>query len=343
MIDMHATEEEIMEVTKEQEIRQCEMGRSHIVILGAGASLATFPNGDANSKILPLMNNFIDVLGIRNEVQSLNLSSSLNDFEAVYSEIDSRTDLNASKQEIEVKIHSYFDSMQMPQVATLYDLLVLSLRKKDVIATFNWDPFLLEAYFRCSTRIKSLPRLLFLHGNVRIGYCLRDSTMGINGKMCSKCGNHFVPTKLLYPVRQKNYNQEAVLANQWASLHQTLANAFMLTIFGYGAPQSDVEAIDLMKRGWGSKELREMEQTEIIDTKNADELRKTWEPFMFSHHYEIHRTFQDSWLFRHPRRSGEAYINQYLNAAIIEDNPIIDTSDLEELLDWFQPICQYET
>jgi hypothetical protein len=36
----------------------------HVVLLGAGASLAAFPNGDANGNKLPLMNDLIATVGI---------------------------------------------------------------------------------------------------------------------------------------------------------------------------------------------------------------------------------------------------------------------------------------
>jgi hypothetical protein len=36
----------------------------HIVILGAGASIAACPQGDRNGRTLPVMNNLIDVVGI---------------------------------------------------------------------------------------------------------------------------------------------------------------------------------------------------------------------------------------------------------------------------------------
>lgn len=37
-------------------------GRPHLVLLGAGASLAAFPNGDKNGLKLPLMNNFVETV-----------------------------------------------------------------------------------------------------------------------------------------------------------------------------------------------------------------------------------------------------------------------------------------
>lgn len=36
--------------------------RSHLVLLGAGASLAAFPNGEKNGLKLPLMKNFVEIV-----------------------------------------------------------------------------------------------------------------------------------------------------------------------------------------------------------------------------------------------------------------------------------------
>jgi hypothetical protein len=38
--------------------------RPHLVILGAGASYATLPNRDKNGNKLPIMNGFMDTIGI---------------------------------------------------------------------------------------------------------------------------------------------------------------------------------------------------------------------------------------------------------------------------------------
>ena len=73
-------------------------------------------------------------------------------------------------KEIEKRIDAYFSSLRIPREATKYDFLLLSLREKDAIFTFNWDPFLFDAYKR-NAHIASLPEIFFLHGNVRIGIC----------------------------------------------------------------------------------------------------------------------------------------------------------------------------
>lgn len=58
-----------MELSAEEEINQIKVGKPHVVILGAGASYAAFPNGDKNGKKLPLMNNFVETLGIEELIE----------------------------------------------------------------------------------------------------------------------------------------------------------------------------------------------------------------------------------------------------------------------------------
>jgi hypothetical protein len=48
----------------EAEISKIIMKRPHIVLLGAGASRAAFPNGDRNGMKLPLMCDLVEMLGL---------------------------------------------------------------------------------------------------------------------------------------------------------------------------------------------------------------------------------------------------------------------------------------
>jgi len=330
-----------MEVSKEQEINQIKMGKPHVLILGAGASYAAFPSGDINGKKLPLMNNLVETLGIEKLIEKADLKTTSGNFEDIYSEIHENPNLSSLLRDIEEEVYSYFQYMMLPNAPTIYDHLLLSLRDKDVVATFNWDPFLLLAYQRNTQRFK-LPRLLFLHGNVGVGYCEKDKVAGINGNRCGKCGHKLEPTKLLYPISEKNYHKDGFISLQWKELDQHLKSAFMVSIFGYGAPQSDVSAIDLMKSAWGDVNHREMEQTEIIDIRSEEDLCKTWEPFIHTHHYETHSSFYYSWIANHPRRTGEAYINQYWNAQFIENNPIPKEFPFCELWAWYDQLKQAE-
>lgn len=325
-----------------QEINQIEMQRPHLVILGTGASLAAFKNGDKNGKRLPLMNNFIDNLGLKTIINDCTLKCQTSNFEEIYSEVHENLDNQIVLKELERIIYEYFQSLNITDNPTIYDHLLLSLRDKDCIATFNWDPFLVQAYQR-NAKLFKLPKLLFLHGNVSIGYCSDCHAAGLYQiSICSKCYSPFLPTKLLYPIRKKNYSSDGFISAQWAKLKAVMNEAFMMTIFGYGAPSSDVEAINAMQYAWGSVDKRNMEQIEIIDIAPEDELSKRWEGFIHSHHYTVINNFYDSWIANHPRRTGEAYLNQIINIKYIENNPLPKNNDFSDLWKWFEPLRKVE-
>jgi len=335
--------EESHSISVEQEIQQIHMSKPHVVILGAGASCAAFPNGDKNEVRLPLMNSFVDILGLNDLLSGTGIDFETENFEEIYSKLNQDDKHRETREELENVIHDYFSRLEIISEPTIYDHLLLSLREKDYVATFNWDPFLLQAFHRNAPRFKfKLPRLLFLHGNVGVGYCEKDRVSGFIGNKCSKCDCFLAPTKLLYPIAKKDYQLDAFIDGQWKELKCQLQNTFMITIFGYSAPQSDVSAIDLMKSAWGNVNQRDMEQTEIIDIRSEDDLCSTWEPFIHTHHYETHCDFYDSWISNHPRRTGEAYINQYLMTKFIDNNPIPKEFGFEKLWGWYDQLKQVE-
>lgn len=330
-----------MRVSVEEEIKQIEMAEPHVVILGAGASYASFPEGDKNGRKLPLMNNFVETLGIEDLISRTGLTFSSSNFEDIYSEIHKRSELGDIREELENTVFDYFQKMELPDEPTIYDHLVLSLRNKDFIATFNWDPFLVQAIRRNGVRFR-LPRTLFLHGNVEVGYCPGGHMMGDNGTRCDKCEELLLRTKLLYPVSEKNYHLDEFISRQWATMADLLGNTYMVSIFGYGAPPSDARAIALLTEAWGDVESRTMEEFEVIDIREEQDLRETWSPFIHSHHYRIENDFYNSWLANHPRRTGEAYINQFRNAQFIENNPLPKSAKFEELWGWCDRLQEVE-
>ena len=56
--------------------------------------------------------------------------------------------------------------------------------------------------------MQSLPQVLYLHGCVAIGYCVRDNTKGSLRRVCGRCGDQYRPSRLLYPVAQKDYESD---------------------------------------------------------------------------------------------------------------------------------------
>jgi hypothetical protein len=247
--------------------------RPHLVIPGAGATMAAFPNGDKNGRKLPLMRNIVEVCGIQRILNRHGIVYSSDNFEAFFSQLVTHGRHPHAVREIEQAIFDYFGAMELPAEPTLYDHLVLSLRPKDVIATFNWDPFLVQAMARNQT-FTPMPISLFLHGNVAVGHCMRHkpASVGCRGGRCKQCGEILEASRLLYPVAQKDYNSDPFIAKVWDLVQQVLRRAFVVTFFGYSAPKTDVEAIELLKTGWGPPTSRVMEEIEIIDIKNEDEL-----------------------------------------------------------------------
>jgi hypothetical protein len=337
-------------MTTKEEIETVHGSGGHVVLLGAGATLAsTLRNPEKGKKKLPLMNNIIEVVGLQNVVKHLpkELKKLQNDFEKFYSKLCSFEGIIDEREYIEEKIYQYFESMDLPDEPTIYDYLILSLRHhKDTIATFNWDPFLYKAYLRNGIFTPS-PGILFLHGNVSIGYNSFNRSSGPAGWTCKNTFKDFVPTKLLYPVEKKNYNSDEYIKGQWDSLQWSLKSAECVTVFGYSAPKSDVEAIELLQNAWGHVNERSMEQFEFIDVQDEDKVLKSWETFVHSHHYFYSKNYFDSSLATHPRRTVESFHNwampTTLNEAFQDGNQVPDNfRTLEEMWEWHRPLIEAE-
>lgn len=117
----------------------------------------------------------------------------------------------------------------------------------------------------------------------------------------------------------------------------------MITIFGYSAPASDIEAIDLMRTAYRGQGNREFEQIEIIDIKNEDELRETWNPFIVSHHYQVYNDFGDSWISNHPRRTCETMWQQLMECRFLDTHHYPIANDWCEIRELYQPLIQEES
>ncbi|MDR3007446.1 MAG: hypothetical protein LBV59_05895 [Sphingobacterium sp.] len=338
-------------MTREEGIKQLHKGGGHVVILGAGASIAsTFRNGELNGKRLPSMDNFIEIVGLSDIVDHVPAHLRDNNFEKLYGNLHTADPQSEIIQEIERRIQNYFGDMRLPDIPTIYDYLVLSLRSKDLIATFNWDPFLYQAWVRIRDFTQNLPYLSFLHGNVAIGYSAEDKRSGPVGYQVRRDGGIFEPTKLLYPVEQKNYTNDEFISIEWERIKFWLGKqkgTVRATVFGYGAPVSDVEAVSLLSDAWGTPEERAMEQFEIIDITPEEILRERWNGFIHTHHYDVINNYFDSSLGNNPRRTSESYFSHYqpmsANEAFRENNPVPqDFESLEQLWEWHRPLIEIE-
>lgn len=291
--------------------------RPHVVLVGAGASRAATPEGDAAGRRLPVMTDFVEVAGLGHLLKKYGIAANGENFEDLYSKIAADITMCELRSELDRSVFDYFADLRLPETTTVYDHLVLGLSAKDVIATFNWDPFLIQAVLR--NRVASPPRLLFLHGNVSEGFCRKDRMHGLLGARCSRCGEPFASVPLLFPIHQKNYESDPSISDAWRYVQVAFSNAFMVSVFGYSAPKTDASAMDLLRTAWGN--ARKLEQFEFIDIRSEDELIPRWEAFVRpdQRHFDVHRDFSQSWIARHPRRTGEAWWAQYLEAEFIDD------------------------
>ncbi len=121
-----------------------------------------------------------------------------------------------------------------------------------------------------------------------IGYDQKEKVSGPAGWYAKETGNYFEPTRLLYPVEQKDYTKDKYIATEWERVKYWLGETSTkrVTIFGYGAPKTDVEAVKLLSTAWGTPEKRSMEQFEIIDVSTEIAVVRRWKQFIHSHHYD---------------------------------------------------------
>ena len=289
------------------------------------------------------MADFISTLELRPRLEAAGVYADGENFEALYSRLVATGSYAALVKDLEDEVFNYFTELRLPSHPTIYDHLILSLRANDIVASFNWDPFLVQAIQRCGP-LAEPPLCLHLHGNVATGYCTRHekASIGNRGNKCRQCGEPLVDSRLLYPVAQKDYAADPLISLSWQSVQSALKDCFLLTIFGYGAPATDVEAVSLMKQGWGDVNIRSLEETEIIDVRSEEDLCETWSPFIHSHHYGTHTSFYESMLALLPRRSVEMMTRQLLDAEHIEYFPLPKEANWGELCEWIRPFRDQE-
>ena len=63
----------------------------HVVILGVGASLAPFPDGDKNGLRVPLMKDLVETVGLGDLLRANDIQFEGADFEALYDSLAKRS------------------------------------------------------------------------------------------------------------------------------------------------------------------------------------------------------------------------------------------------------------
>ena len=311
----------------------------HVVILGAGASRACCPDGDINGLKLPVMNDFVETVGVKNIIRKCGHDPGRN-FEEGYSRIHEEGNTTIV-DELDAAVRSYFSLLTLPEQPTLYDYLMLGLRPKDLIVTFNWDPLLPQAYKRWRHLGKVLPQLAFLHGNVEIGVDREKKASGFmsDGRYS---GYTLEPTSLLYPVEHKKYNTEPFIAEQWRMTTDYLTEAYYVTVYGYSAPTTDVEARALLHKAWRDNPTRELAQIGIVDIRDPEEVKTSWSDFIVRTHGGVSKDLSYSGIMRHPRRSCEAFAFATLQGDPWREDPFPTECSLDDLQSWVEPLIEEE-
>ncbi len=332
------------EITNE-DIHNFIKQRPHVFILGAVASKAALPNGDRNGIECPVMDGFLKKTGLQHILADTPFQNLNDNLETVYSTLHDSGLYPDKLAALEIGIRKYFEQLSIPFVPTVYDYLLLSLRNKDYIFSFNWDDLLVQAYFRVQNITKNLPKIYFLHGNIAMGYC--DCHVGlthISDRVCPKCGKPLIPQPLLYPVKHKDYQFNSSISNAWHDFLIIIKECSILTIFGYGAPPSDAAAIELMHKAFASS-FRRFDSVEIIDVKSESQLLDEWDPFLkeTNYHVDCYTSLFDSIVARFPRRSIVGYVQTkfdcWFGKSSIELAP---RKSIWEIGDLLQPLIDRE-
>ena len=264
-------------------VRQIVEESCNIVLLGAGASCATCPE-DKNGKTLPLMDNLAKTVGIEEDLKSCGGEPDQN-----FEEIDIEDD--GKRNSIHKKVRSYFEEIVISDTSTIYDFLVLALDENDLLASFNWDPLLCQAWgrnlkFAKDKLQRKLPMLVFLHGSVGIGYCEECETAGLRTFACPKCRKCLKPCPLLFRekgddgVLRKDYDKNLFIKNGWDVFTDKMEKRGLLTIFGYSLPETDAEVRERLEKIWllhKKQHTAWLRDVEVIDRK--DEVYENWRDF----------------------------------------------------------------
>ena len=159
---------------------------------------------------------------------------------------------------------------------------------------------------------------------------------------CPVCWEPFKDVPLLYPVEEKDYSSHPYIRGSWEDAQDLFSEAFVLTIFGYSAPASDADAVELLKREWMRKSDRKIEHIEVIDLEKYDVLHKRWKPFLPTDHLKAVCSFNESWITMYPRRSVEALSSAVYFGEPSDQFSLTGSKVLQEVQEQILDIAEWE-
>lgn len=94
---------------------------------------------------------------------------------------------------------------------------------------------------------------------------------------------------------------------------------------------------------FSSNRFYEFAEVEIIDVRSREDIEAAWEDFFFSHHYGIFEEFRYSWIYRHFRRSADAFAMATLQCHPVPENSPEGITSVQELRQFASGLQQEES
>lgn len=275
------------------------MGFKHLVILGAGSTIATIPNGDKNGEESYTLANLLKDKTFTSFLEKVQGNFSANDVEDLCKQLYKED--RPLYYEFESLVRKKYARLELPEEFTILDRSVLSLTPNDAIVSFNWDDLVIQAYQRMSEYVpeEMLPILAFPHGNAQAVYNNKHYT----SKRIVTSTSWF-DSPLNMPVDEIDYKSDVFINSQWHILDFFMRNAQMITFFGYRGPDSDEQDLKHLDELFAKNEI--CDKIEIIDKdqESAVEVAKRLERFKMQPNWLYPcADFWHSTIAKYPRRT----------------------------------------
>ena len=310
------------------------MGFKHLVILGAGSTIATIPKGDKNGEFSYTLDNLLNdkcFASFVEKVQALDYQT--DDVEALCKQLYKEN--RPLYDEFESLVRKKYASLELPDGFTILDRLVLSLTPNDAIISFNWDDLVIQAYQRMSEYVpeEMLPILAFPHGNAQAVYNNKHYT---SKRIVT--GANWIDSPLNMPVDEIDYKLDAFIGSQWKVLDFYIRNAQMITFFGYRGPSSDEQDLQHLDELFAKNEI--CDKIEIIDKdlESSIQVARGLKRFKMQPNWLFPcADFWHSTIAKHPRRTLSTIGNWNYSA-----NTSIKEETLAEFMSHVGPLIDEE-
>jgi hypothetical protein len=108
-----SSSQDLLTMTVRELAKDASCGRPHVVILGAGASAATLPDGDRDGNRVPLMPDLTEALGLESILDTNGIEYRGN-FEEIYGALSKDQKYSNLVEAINARVQHYFSRLALP-------------------------------------------------------------------------------------------------------------------------------------------------------------------------------------------------------------------------------------